>query len=303
MEHSPTTLPPSGATRPEIESRLQLCPRLPSLSSVNSSLRELLNADHRNTSQVADIIRRDPSLAARLLRLANSVYYGSPTPITSIEEAIFFLGIRQIRQWAMVTPIIEDCARLTGRAPFTWPDFWQHCIATAVLTSEIVKIAQPSLDEVEYIAGLLHDIGKIVMATALPDFFVAIYGQDQPCHEDPVLHEISTVGMHHGEIGALYLERHHLPDLLVAAARWHHHPADAPTHTTAIAAVQIANLLAQCSGIGSNGSRPRLTGEEWREAEGWKLICRPESNDQKERIEARLMEAVENLPILMKEFF
>ena len=124
-------------TREQIELRLRHCPRLPSLGSINSALRELLNADQRYTTQVAEIIRRDPSLTARVLRLVNSVYYGLSTPVNSIEEAVFYLGVRHIRQLVMVTPIIEDFQKLAGQAPFPWREFWQHCIGTAILTREV----------------------------------------------------------------------------------------------------------------------------------------------------------------------
>ena len=72
---------PRPLTREQIENRLKHCARLPSLSSINSALRELLGADQRYTTQVAEIIRRDPSLTSRLLRLVNSVYYGLSTPV------------------------------------------------------------------------------------------------------------------------------------------------------------------------------------------------------------------------------
>src|SRR5512146_1225514 len=83
--------------RHEIQSRLEACPRLPSLRSIDSALRELLSADQRYTQQIADVIRRDPSLTARLLRLVNSVYYGLSTPVSNLEEAVLYLGLRQIR--------------------------------------------------------------------------------------------------------------------------------------------------------------------------------------------------------------
>src|SRR5882672_6702282 len=89
----------------EIESRLALCPSLPSLGSVNKALQELLLAEQRYSAQISEVIRRDPSLTSRLLRLVNSVYYGLTTPVNNIEEAVFYLGVRQIRQLAMVTPI------------------------------------------------------------------------------------------------------------------------------------------------------------------------------------------------------
>jgi len=112
----PATIGPLD--RNQIETRLKSCPRLPSLGTINSALRELLTSDRRYTSQISEVIRRDPSLTARLLRLVNSVYFGLSTPVNSIEEAVFYLGVRQIRQLAMVTPVIEDFQKLAGK-------FWQ----------------------------------------------------------------------------------------------------------------------------------------------------------------------------------
>src|ERR1017187_3647730 len=92
----------------QIESRLNSASNLPSLGSIGNALNELLGADQRYTTQIAEIIRRDPSLTSRLLHLVNSVYYGLAHPIKNIEEAGFFIGVRQIRQLALVTPVIEE---------------------------------------------------------------------------------------------------------------------------------------------------------------------------------------------------
>src|SRR6185436_1603885 len=168
---TPTTIGPLD--RNQIENQLKNCPRLPSLSTINSALRELLTSDRRYTSQISEVIRRDPSLTARLLRLVNSVYYGLTTPVNNIEEAVFYLGVRQIRQLAMVTPIIEDFQKLAGKTPFPWRHFWQHCIATAIITREVTNITGQAVDEADYVAGLVHDVGKIVMAAAFPEHFAA----------------------------------------------------------------------------------------------------------------------------------
>src|SRR5580693_8313064 len=145
----------------EIQAQLARCPSLPSLGSINKALQGLLLTEQRYTAQIAEIIRRDPSLTSRLLRLVNSVYYGLTTPVNSIEEAVFYLGVRQIRQLAMVTPVIEDFQRLTRQCNFPWREFWQHCIGVALLTREIASTIQLPGDESEYVAGLVHDIGKL----------------------------------------------------------------------------------------------------------------------------------------------
>src|SRR3989337_125254 len=135
--------------------KVKNCPRLPSLRSIETALRELLNADNRFTTQISEVIRRDPSLTARLLRLVNSGYYGLTSPVNSIEEAVFYLGVRQIRQLVVVTPVIEDFQKLAGNTRFAWREFWQHCIATAMLTREVISSVQAPPDEVDYVAGLV----------------------------------------------------------------------------------------------------------------------------------------------------
>ena len=116
----------SPCSRATIVEKVNNCPRLPSLRSIETALRELLHADNRFTTQISEVIRRDPSLTARLLRLVNSVYYGLSTPVNSNEEAVFYLGIRQIRQVGMVTRVIEDFQKLSGQNPVSWSECWQH---------------------------------------------------------------------------------------------------------------------------------------------------------------------------------
>src|SRR5215467_409951 len=175
---------PAEIPRDQIISRVKGCSRLPSLRSIDSALRELLNAEGRYTTQISEIIRRDPSLTARLLRLVNSVYYGLTTPVNNIEEAVFYLGVRQIRQLTMVTPIIEDFQRLTRQCAFPWREFWQHSIGAAILTREVIGTVQTPSDETDYVAGLVHDVGKIVMAWSFPDHFAEIHRQASAATRD-----------------------------------------------------------------------------------------------------------------------
>src|SRR5664279_5221036 len=124
MLPSPVTDKISPLGYKEIEKRLAACPSLPSLGSINKALQGLLQAEQRYSSHISEIVRRDPSLTSRLLRLVNSVYYGLATPVSSIEEAVFYLGVRQIRQLTTVTPIIEDFQRLSKQCAFPWRQFW-----------------------------------------------------------------------------------------------------------------------------------------------------------------------------------
>lgn len=289
---------PKPLDRRQIEVRLDACPRLPSLRSIDSALRSLLNDDQRFISQIAEIIRRDPSLTARLLRLVNSVYYGMSSPVSNLEEAVFYLGLRQIRQLVMVTPIIEDFQKLAGKVPFSWRDFWRHCIGTAILTREVCGTVQPMQDETDYVAGLIHDVGKIIMAATFPQHFQSIYlqGQDET---DLITREVAVLGIDHAELGALYLRRHNLPSVLVEATRHHHHPESAGVNATLAASVQIADFLMNQANFKGNGVSPTITEETLMSASGWQILL-PNAGD-KEKIIARanLRRSLERLPLIL----
>jgi HD-like signal output (HDOD) protein len=293
--------PPATLERGLIVDRIKGCARLPSLRSIDSALRELLNAEGRYTTQISEIIRRDPSLTARLLRLVNSVYYGLTTPVNNIEEAVFYLGVRQIRQLATVTPIIEDFQTLAGNTPFPWRSFWQHCIATAIITREITNVTGIAVDEADYVAGLVHDVGKIVMAAAFPAQFAEVVQTVKRREATQLEAEKKILGMDHTELGGIYLEHHHLPPVMVETARYHHEPGRAAAYANIVASVQIADLLVRHADIGNSGNNEPVNEEAWLAAEGWNILF-PKGRGETERSIARaaLKRSLERLPTILE---
>ena len=286
--------------RKEIDTQLGLCPSLPSLNSINRALQELLMAEQRYSAQISEVIRRDPSLTSRLLRMVNSVYYGLTTPVSSVEEAVFYLGVRQIRQLTMVTPIIEDFQRLTRQCTFPWREFWQHSIGAAILTREVISTVQAPMDESDYVAGLVHDVGKIVMAWSFPDHFSEIHRQAVQGTRDLIEIENEILGMDHAELGALYLERHRLPELMIMSARFHHHPENADHHAPIVASVQIADLLLRSERIGCSGNYLEVTRQECLAASGWGVLL-PDMHDAEQAIaKASLHRSLERLPHVLE---
>ena len=293
--------PVTALTRHQIEVRLRGCPSLPSLGTINVALKELLNADQRYTAQISDIIRRDPSLTSRLLRLVNSVFYGLTTPVNSIEEAVFYLGVRQIRQLSMVTPIIEDFQKLAGRANFRWREFWQHCIGTAIISREITSLLGTSNDDGDYVAGLIHDVGKIAMASAFPDHFSEIQERMNNAPDEELIDvEQEVLGIDHAELGSMYLKNNNLPELLIETARYHHHPELARHEPQIIAAVQIADLVIRHSKIGNSGASKPVTEEDWETASGWAILFPNQSPEELEKTVTQLKGTLSRLPTILE---
>jgi HD-like signal output (HDOD) protein len=260
-----------------IRRRINDCPKLASLGRINQALRELVNSEGSVSTQIAEIIRRDPSLTARLLRMVNSVYYGLSNSVSNIEEAIFFLGLRQIRELAMATPVIEEMSSFktaTGAAPLPWKDLWAHSLGTAILTREILRSLPITIDDdTDYLVGLLHNVGKVVMAHAFPAELQEIIRTPFATPADVSRREIELIGWDHAQIGAIYLERHKLTDEIVLAVQYHNSPAAAPRHQIFAAAVQVADCLVRHAGVHGGFEKVQpIPRDAWLALEGWHIL-------------------------------
>jgi putative nucleotidyltransferase with HDIG domain len=283
-----------------VDARLRGCASLPSLSIIDSALRDLLDADQRYNSQIAEIIRRDPSLTTRLLRLVNAVHYGAAKPARTIDEAVFYLGVRKIRQLAMVTQIIEDFQKLAQGHRFPWRQFWRHCLATALMTREITDLLQSQDDETDYVGGLIHDVGKIVMASAFAGHFDEIYHRRAKEGGELVDIEREVLGVDHADLGAMYLRKQGLPDAYVEIVRCHHAPQLARYQTRVTAAVHVADLLVRHRKIGDSGNYAEVPLDSWLESPGWKILVGHQTKAEQDLLRAGLHRSLERIPAILE---
>ncbi len=285
----------------EIRRRIERCPKLASLQSINSKLAGLVNSEQSYTAQIAEIIRRDPSLTARLLRMVNSVYFGLSAKVNSIEEAVLYLGLRQIRELSMATPVIEDLEKIgQSTLKLPWRELWRHSIGTAIMTREILATTDLLIDDdTDYIIGLLHNVGKVVLATAFPVEFQQIISRHYESAEAVCEAERVLVGWDHPAIGGYYLEKHQLAPEIVEGVRHHVNPAGSPQHSMYAAAVQVADLLVREIGISGGFEKiPDLPPDAGQQCEGWSILF---SENQHEGLlaKAALANALSKLPAIL----
>jgi HD-like signal output (HDOD) protein len=272
---APETAPAPYCER-EIIRRIDACPKLASLQSINRALGELLRSEQSLNSQIAEVIRRDPSLSARLLRMVNSVYFGLSARVNNIEEAVFFLGLRQIRELSMATPVLEELERLqqTSSVRLPWKELWSHSISTAILTREILAATTLQIDDdTDYLVGLLHNVGKVVMAYAFPDELRVLMARPAANPAEFCAFERELIGWDHGQIGAHYLARHQLSGEIVTAVHYHNDPDRAPQHRLFAAAVQVADLLVRHTGVtGGFEQIAPIAPDAWLALDGWRIL-------------------------------
>lgn len=281
--------------------RIDACPKLASLQSINSALAGLVKSEQSITGQIAEIIRRDPSLTARLLRMVNSVYFGLSAKVNNIEEAVFYLGLRQIRELSMATPVIEDLEKInrsTVRLP--WRELWRHSIGTAIMTREILATTSFHVDDdTDYIVGLLHNVGKVILASTFPEEFsqvveISYSGTAAVCEREREL-----IGWDHARAGGYYLARHQIASEITDAVMYHNEPGAAAENAYFAAAVQIADQVVRSAGIpGGFEKVPVLSEEGWTFLPGWALLYG--NNDRESRLaQAALSNRMQRLPAML----
>ena len=200
----------------------------------------------------------------------------------------------------MVTPVIEDFQRLAGKTPFAWREFWRHCIGTAIMTREVINAVQVPPDEADYVAGLIHDVGKIIMASTFSEHFAEVQRLVGPSGRELVEVEEFVLGINHCDLGALYLQHHRLPDIMIETAKFHHAPASAQHHGPIVAAVQIADLLVRHAKIGVSGNPSQVLDESWLDAPGWSILFKNQDDEHKRIARASMQRSLERLPTILE---
>lgn len=284
--------PPKALSMAEITRRLQSCPPIPSLKSIQGALRELLAAEQRYAGQISEVIRRDPGLTSRLLKLVNSVHYGLGYSVTSLEEAVFYVGVRQVRDLATMTPVIEDFRRIAGSrggGEAHWRNLWKHSIAVAMVTKDLMMATPESGEDLDYVAGLVHDVGWIVFATAFPEHHASILEELKTSSLPVRLIELDCLGCDHSLVGAMYLKAQQLGNTLEFTTRNHHTPSGSNRDARLASAVQIADQFALSIGLGHPGDPPLRSPKDWMNATGWNILF-PEGTESHRRQALKALE-------------
>lgn len=285
----------------EAKSRLAECDRLPSLSSINFALQMLLSRDDSSTQDISALVRNDPSLAARILRLTNSAFYGLAESVKTVEEAVFYLGVSQIQRLVLASPIIDQFEGTAEDVGISWREFWKHSVAVAVITQELTEQGAGSNDEAAYLAGLVHDVGKIAIAIVFPESFLEIQNLQQTTGARLGELELEYFGMDHAEIGAFYFESHNMPAQLVETTRYHHEPRKAAQEQRIAAAVYLSDLAARSANIGFGGNGRAVEPSDWKERDEWELLV-PNANPRGiEKAQRKVDKLLINLPSMVKE--
>jgi putative nucleotidyltransferase with HDIG domain len=198
-------------------------------------------------------ISRDAALTARLLRIANSPVFGQQGKIATVSRAIAILGVHQVRDLTVGITAVRNFDGI-GNELVTMASFWRHSVFCAVAADQIAAHRGGRRGDTPFVAGLLHDIGQLVIFNRIPELAREALLMSVDSVDDLGLHlcERKVMGFDHGAVGAALARSWRMPAALQECIEFHHQPDDARDFPTEVATIHIANGVAVLAEIGSN---------------------------------------------------
>ena len=212
----------------------------------------LLNRQDLDNDAVVEVVRTDVVLSAKMLALVNSAYFAPPSPVESLNEALFFLGYEQVHRLAVAIGLGGIMNRKAAGYAMDEGEFWRHSLLTAKAGELVARDWRKSEANVGYTAGLLHDIGKLVLNQTLDrgsqeQMRRAIEERGQA----GLVAEQNLLGTNHAEVGAALLRKWSLPEHIVEAVEFHHEHTRSEEKLPAM--IALADGMAHMAASGASG--------------------------------------------------
>lgn len=228
--------------RKAVKKRLRKLEGVPTLPPIVQRLNQMIEDERVSLNQIAEIIEKDQVITTKVLRLANSAFYGFPRKVSTVNQAMMFLGINVLKILIMTSSIFEIIHKEDV-------SLWEHSIGVAAcarIISEKANIPEPQ--EIAT-AGLLHDLGRVIEMVTFKEEFTAIKMLVEK-GEDALNAERSILGIDHAEIGAFLMTQWNLPERLIEAVQAHHFLENTKKYKKEASCLHLADLLVHARGYG-----------------------------------------------------
>lgn len=238
--------------------RLRQAKALPTLPGIVSKLTRMVEDPSVSADRIGRVIAKDHILAAKLLKLVNSAFYGFPGRISTVSSAVILLGFNVVRSLVLSASIFEAMEK-------TVVGLWEHSLGCAAIANVIARRLSISDPEEISTAALLHDIGKVVIRENLAEEAAvldeAILGENISLYEA----EQRILKINHTQVGQRLCRHWNLPDRLAEPITYHHEPQKSANHYVSTAIVHVADILVRARGFGFGGDKwvPSLDHNAW----------------------------------------
>jgi putative nucleotidyltransferase with HDIG domain len=221
----------------------------PGMPAVAAKLLKMLKDTESTAAQIEEVLRYDAGLTANILKLTNSAYFGIPSKVSSVKQAIVMLGWKRLLQLVMTMCMSTVMKKPVAGYDLPQGELWRHSVAVSVAAEAVVKALKiPEVEEV-FTAALLHDVGKLILGGFVKEDIEQIQAMVVKGIPFEVA-EYMVIGTDHAEIGARILQKWDFPADLVNAVSWHHDPETCENHCTLSDIVHVANAIGLRIGFG-----------------------------------------------------
>jgi len=230
--------------------------RMPSLSTTVVKVLETCNEPRASANDLKRVISLDPVLTGRVLKLINSAYFALGKPITSLTRAIIMLGVNTVKNLALSFAIMKNMKGSGSFHAFTTNEFWMHCLGVGVVAKSLAaaKGLFPTEQEEYFVAGLLHDLGKLPLNKQFSEEYFQVCQSASKQSEPFYLSEDRRLGIDHCTVGAMIAKKWRLGESLVETLANHHHPDDSTENSQElVSTISLANQIAIELQIGTAG--------------------------------------------------
>jgi HD-like signal output (HDOD) protein len=216
---------------------------LPPLAGALQQLLEVIYSEVASVKDLERIILYDQALAAKVLRLANSSFYGTRGKVHTVSQAIMLIGFEPVKSVCLCVLLMQLYSDAPALAPSQRERLWKHAFATARMASEIVQFKPWLSKELAYVLGLFHDLGRLTMAVHFGDYYQMVTDLAKTRKIPPWFVE-SECGITHTEIGGWMSVKWALPEVFTRVMAYHHQPHQSPSHRPEVTLIFLANVLA-----------------------------------------------------------
>ena len=245
--------------------------RLPALPSVYHRVTELMNDPKSSAAEIGRVVSHDQAIAARLLNVINSSFYGFRQRINTVTRAMTMIGFRGLKELLLALSVLPAMRDDSSGGPFDTRAFWTHAVGVAACARAAAGILRVPDPEAVFTTGLLHDIGKLGEYQFMREEFLAVvetaHAENRPIHEV----ERERFGFSHVDVGKILATKWQFPENIIEAISMHHAPSRTAKFACQTGIVHLADIISRAKMMGEmyDGRVPPLDMNAW-EATGLK---------------------------------
>jgi putative nucleotidyltransferase with HDIG domain len=228
----------------QILDKLDRIKEIPTLPSVVFELNKYLQDPDTSIKTVCETVEKDQAITLKILRLVNSAFYGFKSKISDLRNAIILLGYSAVRNAIVSLSVINSfSSKRVALMNFDITQFWKHSLAVAVTSKNIAQLSKKESPDTCFVGGLLHDIGKVILAQYFHDLFEQVWTTLQDERVSFYEAEKRKLPIDHTIIGAHLASKWQLPEGLIEAIRWHHEFQPQSKNANFLQNIYLANFI------------------------------------------------------------